>query len=300
MATLGSSARVLITGIAGFTGRYLSAHLRQAGYAVIGLGLVDSSVAETTLDADLADTQLIAQWLLEQQPTHIVHLAALSHVIGDPLSFFRVNVLGTESLLDAIALSGIALRKVLIASSANIYGNGRSGALSEDLQPHPMNHYALSKAAMEMVVQKWFERLPIIITRPFNYTGVGQSPSFLVPKIVAAFGRRDSVLRLGNTDIARDFSDVAFICEAYSRLLRCSAQGTVVNICSGRSVPITGILNILTDITGHRPSIEVEPMLVRKDEVIELCGDTTRLQALVGPLAPMPLRDLLDRMVSAV
>jgi nucleoside-diphosphate-sugar epimerase len=300
MATPGSPARVLITGIAGFTGRHLSTHLRQAGYAVIGLGLVDSVFAEATLDADLADTPRIAQWLREQQPTHIVHLAALSHVIGDPLSFFRVNVLGTESLLDAIDLSGIAPRKVLIASSANTYGNARSGALSEDLRPNPMNHYALSKVAMELVVQKWFERLPIIITRPFNYTGVGQSVSFLVPKIVAAFGRRDPVLRLGNTNVARDFSDVAFICEAYARLLRSSAQSTVVNLCSGRSVSITNILDMLTEITGHRPRIEVDPALLRKDEVTELCGDPTRLQALVGPLAPEPLRDVLIRMVSSV
>jgi nucleoside-diphosphate-sugar epimerase len=292
------SQRALITGRFGFTGRHLAQFLELRGWEVLGLDPSEASNPDATPAIDINDTGSIVQRLMEVRPTHIVHLAAHSHVVGDPLAFFRVNLLGTESLMEAIASSGIQPAKVLVASSANVYGNAVRTPITEEEPLRPMNHYALSKAAMELLVHKWFERLPIIVTRPFNYTGVGQSPSFLIPKIVAAFHRRDAVLRLGNTGIARDFSDVAFVCEAYARLLKSTAHSTVVNICSGRSTSVNQILALLTDITGHRPYIEVDPALVRKDEVMELRGDSAHLQALVGPLAPVPMRDILAGMVA--
>lgn len=251
------------------------------------------------LDADLADTAALVEWIADVRPTHIVHLAALSHVVGDPLSFYRVNVLGTESLLEAVSRAGITPAKVLIASSANIYGNGDTSTLAESSPVRPMNHYALSKAAMELLVHKWYDRLPIVTTRPFNYTGPGQNESFLIPKIVASHLRRDAVIKLGNTQVARDFSAISVFCEAYRRLLESDAQGLCVNICSGRSTSIAEILKTMEEISGHGPRAEVDPALVRKDEVIELKGDPTLLHSLVGPLAPLAMRDILERMYHA-
>jgi nucleoside-diphosphate-sugar epimerase len=291
--------RALITGRFGFTGKHLAQFLEHRGWEVFGLDGTEDSNPGAAAAIDINDTESVIQRLMEVRPTHIVHLAALSHVVGDPLAFFRVNLLGTESLMEAIASSGIQPAKVLIASSANVYGNSDNCPIKEDEPLRPMNHYALSKAAMEFLVQKWFDRLPIVITRPFNYTGVGQSQAFLVPKIVAAFRRRDEMIRLGNTGVARDFSDVTFVCEAYARLLQPSVFSTVVNICSGRSTTVEEIFEHLTEITGHRPRVEIDPALMRKDEVMDLRGDATRLQLLVGQLAPVPLRDILARMASA-
>ena len=210
---------MLITGISGFTGRHLSAMLLKYGWDVVGLGSKRLPIESEHLEANIADTSRLSDWIAHVRPTHIVHLAAMSHVVGDPLSFYRVNVLGTESLLESVSRSGILPEKILIASSANIYGNASQSPISERMPVRPVNHYSLSKAAMELLAEKWFEKLPIVLVRPFNYTGPGQSEAFLFPKIVAAHRRCDEVLRLGNLDVARDLSDVRFVCEAYRRIL---------------------------------------------------------------------------------
>lgn len=299
MASPSEQPRVLITGVGGFTGRHLAKALIDSGWSVIGLGLAAEGVGVPTLDIDLADTPAITLWLQEHQPTHVVHLAALSHVVGDPLSFYRVNVLGTESLLEAIDRAQLVPAKVLIASSANIYGNAETPTLTESAPARPMNHYALSKATLELLVRKWFDRLPIVMTRPFNYTGPGQAESFLVPKIVASHRRRDAVIKLGNTQVARDFSDISVVCEAYRRLLSSGARSLTVNICSGRSTSVAEILRTMAQISGHSPRVEVDSALVRKDDILELKGDPSALFQTIGHLEPLPIREILARMYSA-
>ena len=299
MASLGKY-RVLITGISGFTGRHLADTLAGYGWDIVGLGDKRLPVESDHLEADLADTNRLSGWIANVRPTHIVHLAALSHVVGDPLSFYRANVLGTESLLEAVSRSGIIPEKVLIASSANIYGNASQSPISEQTPVQPVNHYALSKAAMELLAEKWFERMPIVLVRPFNYTGPGQSETFVFPKIVAAFRRGDAVLRLGNLDVARDLSDVRFVCEAYRRLLVSDARSEKINVCSGRSVALLSVLDLMAEISGHRPRIEVDPAFVRKDEIKDLCGDPSLLFERIGLIKPTPIQSLLQSMYDAL
>lgn len=291
--------RVLITGIAGFTGRHLAKTLFEAGWDVIGLGQDRLTIESDHLDVDLAETAAISEWISSARPTHIVHLAALAHVVGDPLAFYRVNVLGTESLLEAVSQAGVQPKKILIASSANIYGNAEFSPITESAPIRPVNHYALSKAAMELLVCKWYGRLPIVVTRPFNYTGPGQSETFVFPKIVAAYRRRDAELRLGNLDVARDISGVNFVCEAYRRLLLSDACSEAVNICSGRSVALMSVLDVMEKIAGYRPRIVVDPAFVRKDEIKDLRGDPSLLFSRVGFIESIPLRDILESIYSS-
>jgi nucleoside-diphosphate-sugar epimerase len=205
MAPQIKSKKVLVTGLSGFTGQHLVKVLTQAGWQVAGLGGKRSDYEVDHLDADLNETDKLSDWIQAVQPTHVIHLAALAHVTGsDALSYYRVNVLGTESLLSAIEKAGVSPEKIIIASSANIYGNTTFSPIVETAVPQPVNHYALSKYAMEALVRKWFSRLPILLVRPFNYTGPGQSESFVFSKIVGAFARGEKELRLGNLDVSRD------------------------------------------------------------------------------------------------
>jgi nucleoside-diphosphate-sugar epimerase len=294
------SQRALITGRFGFTGKHLAQFLESRGWEVFGLDPTKHSNPDATPAIDINDTDSVVQRLTEVRPTHIVHLAAHSHVVGDPLAFFRVNLLGTESLMEAISDSGIQPAKVLIASSANVYGNADHSPIAENAPLRPMNHYALSKASMEQMLYKWHGRLPIVITRPFNYTGPGQSEAFVMPKIVHAFHRRDPVIKLGNLDVARDLSDIRFVCEAYLRLLRAQSTGQTFNVCSGKSIHLLRVLELMSEISGHAPQIAVDPAFVRKDEIKDLCGSPRRLFEAVGEIPVVAHRDIFTHMYRSI
>ena len=276
----------------------LASRLSAAGWEVFGLTNAPACDRVPSLCADLGETDRISHWVGSIQPTHVVHLAALSHVVGPALPFYEVNVLGTESLLEAIRRADVRPDKVLIASSANIYGQTPVCPISENEPPMPANHYAASKAAMEWVARQWFDRLPIIVTRPFNYTGPGQSEAFLFAKLVGAFHRREPVLTLGNVRVARDLSDVSFVTDIYHRLLDSDVQSTVLNICSGRSVAISDALAILRDLTGHDPDITVDPALVRPNDIEVLTGDPARLRAAIGPCVPVAPENIFRGMLA--
>ena len=145
----------------------------------------------------------------------------------------------------------------------------------------------------------WQERLPIVLVRPFNYTGRGQSVDFLIPKLVAHFRRRAPRIRLGNLDVERDFSDVRAVANAYRRLLEAEAAvGQVVNLCSGRTERLRDLIAQLETLSGHRLAIDVDPALVRAHEVRRLGGDPARLRQLIGPWESPPLADTLAWMLA--
>ena len=292
-------ASVLLTGAEGFTGRYVADALRQAGYRVLSLVRGVPTQADH-FQADLTDAAALRALMLRLQPDDVVHLAALAFVARQEVeSFYRVNLFGTLNLLDALVASRSPVRKVIVSSSANVYGNARHSPVAEDTCPAPVNHYAMSKLAMEHMALTRLGRLPIVITRPFNYTGVGQSENFLIPKIVAHFRRREPVIRLGNLEVEREFNDVRMVAQAYLGLLEKAAPGEIVNICSGRGWRLMDIVERLAHISGHHLDIEVDPGLIRANEVRTLVGSPAKLQATAGPLPAFTLEDTLEWMLHA-
>ncbi len=286
--------RVLVTGLHGFTGRYLQAELEAHGYEVVGLGA----------QVDLCDSASVRHAVAQVQPHAVVHLAAIAFVGhgGDDDGaddFYRTNLIGTRHLLAALAALPQRPRSVLLASSANVYGNTTAGQLDETTPPQPANDYAVSKLAMEHMARLWHGQLPITIARPFNYTGVGQSVDFLLPKIVAHFQRRDPTIELGNLDVWRDFSDVRCVVQAYRHLLHNpAAVGHTVNICSGRTHSLREAIAMAQTITGHSIDVRVNPAFVRANEVPTLSGNPARLHALIGDdWHSPPLQDTLRWML---
>ena len=258
---------------------------------------IGQGAGEGVHHCDLNDTASLTRIIDAVRPDYVVHLAAIAYVAhDDPLEFYRVNVLGTESLLKAIVAAGVSPTKVLLASSANVYGNAEQLPISEDVPPAPTNHYANSKLAMETICRNWFARLPMLIARPFNYTGYGQAENFLVPKIVKHFASGAPVIRLGNIDVSRDISDVRYLVEAYRRLLVGNAVSETVNICGGRAYSIAEILDAMRDISGRDIQVEVDPALVRGAEVVRLYGSPAKLHHLVGDIPAPALRDILANM----
>jgi nucleoside-diphosphate-sugar epimerase len=285
-------ARVLVTGIQGFTGPYIERALRAAGHEVFR--------TEPWPRFDLRQPATLTAALEASRPDYVVHLAGLSSVThADAAELYAVNAVGTGNLLQAIAEAASGVRKVLLASSAHVYGNTEADPIDEDVPPAPVNHYACSQLSMEFTARTWFDRLPIVITRPFNYTGPGQTEAFLIPKLVAHYAGRRPVLELGNIDVERDFSDVRMLADAYVRLLGSDAAGTVVNICSGVGRSLRSVLAELKAITGHEPELRVAQHLVRRAEVHRLVGSNARLRGMVGSCAFSDFAGTLRWMVEA-
>ena len=299
-------SKILVTGADGFTGHYLAAELQRAGYEVHGL--VHKPVASGKVPgvsalhvADLSDAARLAAMVNEVQPDKVAHLAAIAFVAhGDIEAIYRTNLVGTRHLLEALAQSNAPLDAVLLASSANVYGNSVGGVLDENTPPAPANDYAVSKLAMEYAARLYAGRLPLIMARPFNYTGVGQAESFLIPKIVNHVRRRAPLIELGNLDVARDFSDVRNVVQLYRRLLEApAAVGQTLNVCSGQAWSLNDVLAMVREISGHDFEVRVNPAFVRQNEVKTLLGSRARLDAVVGEVPEIALRDTLRWMLEA-
>jgi len=293
-------ATALITGINGFTGHYLAQELRSAGYTVTGLSDKVEAASGTgeVFCCDLLDRAGLAGVVSRVMPDVVVHLAGIAFVAdNDADVIYRTHVMGTRNLLEATVKSGCRPRSVLLASSANIYGNAVVVPIDEATPAAPANDYAVSKLAMEYMARLWCDQLPISLVRPFNYTGVGQSLNFLLPKIVDHYRRRAPVLELGNLDVVRDFSDVRSVVKCYRLLLEAGQTGEVFNICSGRGYSLLEVLQIMGEISGYAPEIRVNPAFVRDNEVHRLIGSRAKLDAAIGVVPDIPLRETLRWML---
>jgi GDP-6-deoxy-D-talose 4-dehydrogenase len=230
---------------------------------------------------DLRDSVALNALIAEIRPHAVVHLAGIAFVgHGDAEAFYHVNLLGTRNLLAALASQAQPADRVLLVSSANVYGNAQAGMLDEAQIPNPANDYAVSKLAMEYMARLWQDRLPIVIARPFNYTGRGQSLSFVIPKLVDHFKRRADLVELGNLHVEREFNDVRMVASVYRELLNHGQPGEIYNVCTGRPHALQHVIERLKSMTGHAIDVRVNPAFVRANEVHRLCGDPGKLNAL--------------------
>ena len=295
-----SDPTLLITGAAGFTGRHLIAAANQKGYRCIAVAQYEGPKvpgAHDTLVADLLNPAALERTVEQAAPDYIVHLAAISFVAhGNTPEIYRVNQLGTINLLDALQKFAPGIKKVLITSSANIYGNATELPITEATPPAPVNHYGMSKVTMELAT-RLYPDLPVVMSRPFNYTGRGQNPNFLIPKIVNAFKAGQKDIELGNLDVSRDFSDVRDVVTAYLRLLETQSTAPAYNICSGTPTSLLTVIEMLNNLAGYEMQVSVNPDFVRSDEIKTLYGSSALLESTVGSYRQYLLNDTLEWML---
>jgi len=291
--------KVLLTGYNSFTGPYIVNALEARGADVYGLSTSAIAGNDKVFVANFSDFDVLKSVFETVKPTHIIDLAGVSFVgHGEPLDFFHTNVIQKETLYKAIHTALPGLKRLIVVSSATVCGNRDNPKLSEDLLPKPRNHYGLSKAGLEMVGANWKEQLPVLITRPFNYTGADQHPRFLVPKIVSHFRDRKAEIELGNIDVFRDFSDVRDVAEIYADLLFSNApSGEIFNICSGQLQSLRGIIEMCSEITGHEIQIQVNPAFVRKDEIVKLGGSAEKLKTVSKNVSKTAFKETLRWML---
>ncbi len=287
----------MITGSRGFTGGYLKSELEAAGFQVFGTIHSNKDPREGEIIADLSDRDEAHKLMAEVKPDVVAHLAAISFVShGCMDEIYQTNILGTRNLLEGLVNCGKVPHSVLLASSANIYGNCSVEPIHELVSANPANDYAVSKLAMEHMARLWCSKLPITIVRPFNYTGVGQSVKFLLPKIVDHFTRGEKKIELGNLDVARDFSDVREVVKVYLKLLKLAPAGEIYNVCSGVAYSLKDVLEMMSDISGYSIDVKVNPDFVRENEVKRLRGSNEKLMKAVGGIEMTSLEHTLKWM----
>jgi len=282
----------LITGANGFCGRHLAAHLLDSGYRVAGFDLGDGPPPDLALvRGDIADRAAIEGALAEVQPAVVFHLAALLNPRLPYDTLHRVNAQGTLNLLDA-ARAVCPRATILVTSTSAVYGQVRPQDLpiTENQPFHPVNVYAVTKIAQETLAyqQHAAHGLPVIRTRTFNLIGPGESPAFASSAFARQVAeiemdRREPVLRVGNLESVRDFTDVRDAVRAYRLLAERGKPGGVFNVCSGRGTLIRQILEILLDLSTVRGiTVEVDACRFQQADVSIQVGDPSRLKAVTG------------------
>lgn len=263
--------KILLTGSRGFTGKHLIPLAISRGHEIIGL------------QSDITDISALEKEILIVQPDAVIHCAGISFVASkDQEAFYRVHALGTSNLLTALTKLSQKPSKVLLASSATVYGNSAVTPTPEDYSLKPIDHYAMSKVAMEEMAKTFFDLLPIIIARPFNYTGPGQHENFLIPKLIRHFSQKSPTIELGNLNVEREFNDVSTICQAYLALLEHGEPSEIYNVGTGKVRSLGYVIETLIKITDHPIQISVNPDFVRANEVHRMCGNPEKLNSLLA------------------
>ncbi len=316
--------RALITGIGGFAGGYLATYLLQhTDLEVWGIDLVEGRASQLrSLLGNKAQSRLtlcIGEILLdlprlkdlfrEVKPDYVFHLAAQAFVPAswaDPWSTLENNIRGQLNVLLAAIELG-SLPRVLVVGSADEYGIVAPEELPicETNPLRPNSPYAVSKVAQDMLGYQYFasHRLPTVRVRPFNHIGPGQSPVFVTSDFAkqiaeAEAGLREPVIRVGNLEARRDFSDVRDIVRGYYLALSQGEPGEVYNLGAERSYAIGEVLNILIAFSKVPLSIEVDQARLRPSDTPEIIADCTKFRTQTGWRAEIPLeqslKDILD------
>lgn len=297
------SKKILVTGASGFIGTHLCEYLILNGHDVCALThkKTDLFMPEQQISVDIEDEKGLSEALENFQPDVIVHLAAIASPIhGNILDLYRVNLCGTENLFKAADACLPSSTKIILASTAGVYGAQKSEHLSEELPFNPTNHYSISKMNTEILSRQYADSLNIQIIRPFNIVGRGQSNMFLIPKLVESFRSKNSKIVLGNIDAVRDYVDIDYCIQVISKLIFSDKLILpAINICSGQGYSCRDVINTLEELTDQHPEIEVSDQFIRKNEIWRLVGDATLLNNFMGgSCTPLSLKTVLKQMLS--
>jgi GDP-4-dehydro-6-deoxy-D-mannose reductase len=261
----------LVTGVAGFVGSWLVPKLEARGDRIVGVDKPGTPAGgPERIDCDLRDPEAVAALVGEVRPARIVHLAAIAYppnVQADPLEGLRLNYGAVDHLLRAVARH-VPEARVLCVSTSQVYGTRAAGeaAFRETDPLMPRDAYAATKAAAEQRAGLACERegLDVMRARPFNHSGPRRPEAYVESSFARQLariehGKQDPVLRVGNLDAVRDFSDVRDVVAAYALLLDEGERGAVYNVCSGRGWTIRALLEHLLARVSVRPRVEVDP-----------------------------------------
>lgn len=286
--------KALITGLNGFVGKYLSKYLLERGYTVYGTVIEDDVNIDNIkiFRMDLLNKKEVEETIKSINPDHIYHLAGQSSVAlswKNPTLTIDVNVNGTINLLDAVRENNIDT-KVLIIGSSDEYGVIRPEKcpIKEEHMLNPASPYAISKMTQEQIAKLYINsyKMNLIMVRAFNHIGPMQSKNFVVSdfasKIAEIEKGAEPVIRVGNLEAYRDFTDVRDIVRGYAMLMENGKCGETYNIGSGNPYKIQDILEILLSLSNTKIMVEIDPDKLRPSDVPIIQCDNSKIKSHVN------------------
>ncbi|WP_275546418.1 MULTISPECIES: GDP-mannose 4,6-dehydratase [unclassified Pseudomonas] len=293
--------KLLVTGLSGFVGRHLEARLKvptAGGWRLMAAQPHDLTAAET-----------LDEWLADDCPDAVIHLAGQTFVpeaFRDPARTLQINTLGTLNLLQALKRKGFS-GTFLYVSSGDVYGHVDESQMpiSELLAPRPRNPYAVSKVSAELLCQQWSYAEPwrIMIARPFNHIGAGQSESFVISSMARQLvrvkrGFQSPRLDVGDIDVTRDFLDVRDVIEAYLLLLDRGVSGEIYNVCSGLERKVRDMIGEMARLAGVEVELVQDSARMRRAEQRRVVGSSEKLQRETGWKPGVHITDTLQSVLS--
>jgi GDP-4-dehydro-6-deoxy-D-mannose reductase len=304
--------RALITGAGGFVGKHLCAYLLEhTDWTMMGTVYphpVEAQPSDSCLrlrHTDLRDPETVQALVKEVQPDYIFHLAAQSIPaisFDDPWNTLETNIRSQLNILHAVRLLNSPAR-VLVIGSNEEYGRPKETdlPLTETSPLRPTNPYAVSKVTQDLLGLQFHlaYEIDVVRLRPFNHTGPGQSPRFVVPAFASQIARieaglQEPVLRVGNLEAARDFTDVRDMVRAYHLAATRGEPGEVYNLASGRPQSVQGLLDTLVSYSRVEIHIETDPDRYRPVDVPEVYGSAAKFHRLTGWSPHIPFDQTLQ------
>ncbi len=299
---------VLITGASGFAGGHLVEHL-TGSHEIIGWARTAPRPELARLadwhTIDLLDRDVVRKAIANLRPSAVFHLAGAPQVAEswrDAAKPLEDNVLATEHLLDAIRRAGLKSR-VLVTGSAAVYAPSDS-PINEDGAIAPSSPYAVSKLAQEQLAIRTFrdDGLDIVVVRPFNHTGPRQNPAFVAPSMARQIamierGLTEPVIRVGNLETRRDFTDVRDVVRAYAALMKLGQSGEIYNVGSGIGRSIRSLLDAFLSRSQVEIRVETDTARLRPSETTVFVAETSRLRARTGWRPQISFESMLDQLL---
>ena len=282
----GLSGRILVTGARGFAGSHL---MRRLGERAV------------PADVDVLDADALREVVRAERPRAIVHLAAAASVSESwerGAEAWQVNAVGTVNLLDAVAVE-VPEARVLVVSTAEVYGAAEELPTPEDAPVAPLSPYGASKAAAELACERSrrADRVAVLVTRSFPHLGPGQDERFAVGSWVLQVARAElaggGVIQVGDLTVGRDFLDVRDVVRAYEALLDPAVAVGTYNIASGRVRELREVIELLVELAGCPIEVEQDPARLRPSDIPVICGDPSRLVETTAWSPQIPLEQTL-------
>jgi len=296
--------RLLITGAAGFVGKYLIEAGRTAGYEVFGTNIaLPDKTYQDFIELDVTDFDQCLAVLESIKPQKIIHLAGFSSVKASyekPELCMHINYEGSRNLLNAVSKVDPEV-SVLMIGSAEVYGTPQYLPIDEIHPIDGKNPYALSRIAQESLLKE-FSNLNIVMTRSFNHTGSGQPLGFVLPdfahQIAAISPEEKSRISVGNLDSVREFTHVRDVCRAYIMLVEKGHKGCVYNVCSGQKIKISKLLHKIIQISNKEVVVDIDPQKFRPLDVKEYYGSFSKLATDTGWRPEISIDQIIEEVYS--